>query len=179
MRGDKAPILRLDLNKSDSELITIAEAFGIDKESILKNKLSFKTLFFLLDNNLNYILFAYIKKGNKKDVEYMISFDKYLKSLGDSNINTFLKIKKTFERLNNNTKYLLGEEHDKDKIKSEKHIYADDKKEDKKEDKKLNKKVTREPKLITIDSVLDKISSRGIESLSDEEKEFLNNYSKE
>jgi hypothetical protein len=38
MRGDKAPILRLDLNKSDNELIKIADAFGIDIGAIPRDK---------------------------------------------------------------------------------------------------------------------------------------------
>jgi hypothetical protein len=186
MRGDKAPILKLDLNKSDSELTKIADAFGIDKGAILRDKSHLKTLFFQLDNNLNYILFAYVRKGKRKGVEYMMSFDKYLMSLEDSNLDTFLNIKETFERVNNNTKYLLGEKVDEDKIKDQDHLKnlsaknLNDKSPKRKQKKKKVKKesVNVEQKNINIDSVLDKISKSGIESLSKVEKNFLEDYSK-
>jgi hypothetical protein len=180
MRGDKAPILRLDLNKSDSELIKIADAFGIDKGAILRDKAHLKTLFFQLDNNLNYILFAYIRKSGKKGVEYMTAFDKYLMSLEDSNLDTFLNIKETFERVNNNTKYLLGEEVDPADIKDKNHldklsavITNDNKKPNsKKKDTPVN------DTNLNVDSILDRIYRKGINSLTQTERTFLDNYSK-
>jgi hypothetical protein len=184
MRGDKAPILRLDLNKSDDELIKIADAFGIDRGAILRDKAHLKTLFFQLDNNLNYILFAYIRKSGKKGVEYMMSFDKYLMSLEDSNLDTFLKIKETFDRVNNNTKYLLGEEVDDKLIKDEKHLEKlsaniDGKKytpKKKRTSKKNDVKTTSVE--LSVDYILDKIDKSGINSLTKVEKNFLDNYSK-
>ncbi len=179
MRGDKAPILRLDLNKSDNELIKIADAFGIDRGAILRDKAHLKTLFFQLDNNLNYILFAYIRKTGKKGVEYMMAFDKYLMSLEDSNLDTFLNIKETFERVNNNTKYLLGEKVDPADIKDKNHLdklsaaILDDSSK-KKDTKKSDVKNTK----LNVDSILDKIDTKGINSLTKAEKTFLENYSK-
>jgi len=180
MRGDKAPILRLDLNKSDSELVKIADAFGIDKGAILRDKAHLKTLFFQLDNNLNYILFAYIRKSGKKGVEYMMAFDKYLMSLEDSNVDTFLNIKETFERVNNNTKYLLGEKVDNpDDIKDKNHldklsaVIIDDSSK-KKDTKKSDVKNTK----LNADSILDKIDKKGINSLTKAERAFLEDYSK-
>jgi hypothetical protein len=164
MRSDKAPIIRVNLNKSDSELIEIAKLLGINKSDILNDKTKFKSIYFMLDNELQYREFAYIRKNSTR-MEYTKSIDKYLNSLPDTDINSIQEIINDFNRINNNTKYLLGEKVDDPKaIQNEKHL------------EKLSIKMNNSN--LNIDQILEKISKSGIKSLTALEKKFLEDFSK-
>lgn len=172
MRADKAPIIRVDLNKSNDDLIQIAESLIINKTSLLAQREGFKTLFYMVDNNLDYKLFAFIRK-NSRAVEYTSDTSKYLFSLPDTTVDKVKEIRETYDRVNNNMAYLLGEKVDNpEAIKKEKHL------------KKLSfiledsdKKVVPAVKF-KINDVLDKIDQKGIKSLTKAEKTFLEDYSK-
>ena len=178
MRADKAPIIRMDLDKSNSDLTKIAKMLGIAMTSLNNDKKRFKTLFFMVDNDLQYQLFAYIRKNSTR-VEYTQSIGKYLNSLPDTGIDSIKDITETFDRINNNTKYLLGEKVDNlESIKNETHL-------DKlsavnlsgeKVDIPKEKKVSFEK--LDIDKILDKVAQRGINSLTKVERKFLEDYSK-
>lgn len=187
MRSDKAPIIRINLNKPDSEILKVASLLGIEPSDILHDKAKFKTLYFILDNDLQYRAFAFIRRNSKR-MEYSLSMDNYLKSIQDTDINSIKEIKETFDRINNNTKYLLGEEVDNpEAIKKETHLKGltaklnDDKDTDKKNSKKVVKKEntkTEDNSVLTLDEILDKISKNGIKSLTKSEKSLLDGYSK-
>jgi hypothetical protein len=177
MRADKAPIIRVNLGKSDSELLQIANLLDINPSDILLDKTKFRVIYFMLDNDLQYRTFAYIRKNSKK-MEYTLSLDKYLNSLPDTDIDSIKNITETFDRINNNTKYLLGEKVDLDSIKNETHLDKLSAKlpGQKKVDITKEKKVTF--KKLNIDEVLDKIDQKGIDTLTKVERKFLEDYSK-
>lgn len=187
MRSDKAPIIRINLNKPDSEILKVANLLGIETSDILHDKAKFKTLYFILDNDLQYRAFAFIRRSGNR-MEYSISMDNYLKSIQDTDINSIEEIKETFDRINNNTKYLLGEEVDNpDAIKNETHLNGltikmdGDKDSAKKKSKKVVNKENTKPEdnvVLTLDEILDKISKTGIKSLTKSEKSLLDGYSK-
>lgn len=179
MRADKAPIIRMDLDKSNNDLVKIAKTLGISITNLNNDKKRFKTLFFMVDNDLQYQLFAYIRKNSTK-VEYTQSIGKYLSSLSDTSVEEVQEIKETFDRINNNWLLLLGEKVDNNK---EKHLdklsyiiegEGDSKK---KPVSKKTDKVTSTKKL-DIDKILDKIDQKGINSLTKVERKFLEDYSK-
>lgn len=177
MRADKAPIIRINLNKPDSEILKVASLLGIEPSDILHDKAKFKTIYFILDNDLQYRAFAFIRRNGKR-MEYPLSMDNYLKSIQDTDINSIKEITETFDRINNNTKYLLGEKVDNtEAIKNETHLdKLSAKLSGKKVDIPKEKKVSF--KKLNIDEVLDKIDQKGIDSLTKVERNFLEDYSK-
>jgi hypothetical protein len=146
-------VFKLIFDKSSSQLLEIYEDFSeVDKEK--------------LDNLETESYFDYTdKKGNYKVILITTfdSIDKYLKILGDYNINVkisdisenILKYKYDLEK---ELKYLINNENE---LKFE--FFIDD----------LNDWILKN---LEIDIILDRISEVGINNLTKLEKDFLENY---
>lgn len=178
----KINIIKINLDKSNEELTRLANILGEKPKNLIADRKNFKTFFFCRDNDYNFLLIAQIRRG-QYDIEYVNQ--NYLKFLDDVNTDTFEKEVKDFTKYN---KYIMGEDVDIEE--------ADKNRLDQLELSKLDEngnriklgrsgkiELEKQEKLIfdnlDLDTILDKISNTGFNSLTKLEKKFLDKYSKE
>ena len=145
-------VIKLDLRLSNKELKSVYEKMGILEESINENRKSFDVIFFMaIDSLLKFEIFAFIRKGQRG-----IEFTKdYYRALA---------------KMNNSTP---------EDVDSKSDVYgSDDKWEIVEENGKFVEKRIEPTFNYDVDSILEKISQKGIEYLTKAEKDFLDNQSK-